>query len=61
MFLTKKYLSRRAILRGAGVTLALPFLDAMVPAQTPISKTAANLQRHGWPVSRWSTARQEAR
>src|ERR1700677_1621295 len=42
MFITKKYLSRRAMLRGAGVTLALPFLDAMVPAQTPVSKTAAN-------------------
>src|SRR5580704_18859214 len=42
MFLTKKYLSRRAMLRGAGVTLALPLLDSMVPAQTPIAKTAAN-------------------
>jgi Protein of unknown function (DUF1552) len=41
MFITKKYLSRRAMLRGAGVGLALPFLDAMVPAQTPINQTAA--------------------
>jgi len=31
-FLTKKSLSRRTILRGAGATLALPFLDSMVPA-----------------------------
>jgi hypothetical protein len=42
MFVTKKHLSRRAVLRGAGVTFALPFLDAMVPAQTPLSKTAAS-------------------
>src|SRR6516164_6479422 len=41
MFITKKHLSRRTVLRGAGVTLALPLLDSMVPAQTPISKTAA--------------------
>ena len=41
MYLTKKYLSRRTILRGAGAALALPFLDAMVPAQTPLAKTAA--------------------
>jgi hypothetical protein len=32
MFLTKKSLSRRAVLRGIGVTAALPLLDAMVPA-----------------------------
>ena len=32
MFITKKSLSRRTFLRGAGATLALPFLDAMVPA-----------------------------
>jgi hypothetical protein len=41
MFITKKHLSRRTVLRGMGVSLALPFLDSMVPAQTPLSKTAA--------------------
>jgi hypothetical protein len=41
MFLTKKHLSRRTILRGMGASLALPLLDSMVPAQTPVSKTAA--------------------
>src|SRR5215470_1727669 len=41
MFITKKHISRRTVLRGAGVTLALPLLDSMVPAQTPLSKTAA--------------------
>jgi Protein of unknown function (DUF1552) len=50
MFLTKKHISRRTFLRSsAGVTLTLPFLDAMVPAQTPIAKTAATpLQRFGF-------------
>src|SRR5436309_1809622 len=42
MFITKKHLSRRTFLRGAGVTLALPMLDAMVPAQTAFAETAAN-------------------
>lgn len=40
-FLTRKHLSRRTVLRGMGVSLGLPFLDAMVPAQTPLGKTAA--------------------
>src|SRR5260370_35623036 len=42
MFITRKHISRRTVLRGAGVALALPLLDSMVPAQTRISKTAAN-------------------
>jgi hypothetical protein len=41
VFLTKKYLSRRTFLRGGGVALALPFLDAMVPAATALAQTAA--------------------
>ena len=41
IFLTKKHLSRRAMLRGGGVALALPFLDAMVPAATALAQTAA--------------------
>jgi hypothetical protein len=41
MLITKKYLSRRTVLQGLGVSVALPFLDAMAPAQTPVSKTAA--------------------
>ena len=40
-FLTKKHLSRRHFLRGGGVALALPFLDAMVPAATALAQTAA--------------------
>ncbi len=41
MYITKKHLSRRTMLRGMGVSMALPFLDAMAPAQTPLAKTAA--------------------
>jgi hypothetical protein len=36
-YVTKKHLPRRTFLRGVGVTMALPFLDSMVPAQTPSS------------------------
>jgi hypothetical protein len=41
MFLTRKHLSRRTVLRGAGVSLALPLLDAMIPAATALAQTAA--------------------
>src|SRR5215468_4232521 len=41
MFITKKHISRRAVLKGAGVALGLPFLDAMVPARTALAQTAA--------------------
>ncbi|HEY0962825.1 MAG TPA: DUF1552 domain-containing protein [Pseudomonadales bacterium] len=41
MFITKKHLSRRHVLRGLGTAIALPFLDAMVPAATAIAQTAA--------------------
>jgi hypothetical protein len=41
MFITKKHLSRRTLLKGAGVGLSLPLLDAMIPAQTALAKTAA--------------------
>ena len=41
MFITKKHISRRTLLKGAGVSLALPLLDAMVPASTALAQTAA--------------------
>ena len=41
MFITKKHISRRAVLKAAGVTLGLPFLEAMVPASTALAQTAA--------------------
>jgi hypothetical protein len=41
MYVTKKHIARRTFLRGAGVTLALPLLESMVPALTPVRLTAA--------------------
>ena len=41
MTITKKSLPRRTVLRGLGVTMGLPLLDAMVPAVTALEKTAA--------------------
>ena len=41
MFLTKKHLSRRTVLKGAGVALSLPLLDAMIPAGTAFANTEA--------------------
>lgn len=40
-FVTKKHISRRTVLRGAGSVLALPLLDAMIPASTALAQTAA--------------------
>jgi hypothetical protein len=62
MFVMKKHISRRAMLRGMGVTLALPLLDAMVPAMTAQAQTVANpLQRlgfiyvpHGAVMDKWT-------
>jgi hypothetical protein len=42
MIITKRSLPRRTVLRGLGATLALPLLDAMVPALSPTLKSAAN-------------------
>ncbi len=39
MFLTQQHLSRRTMLRGLGVTVALPFLDAMIPAGTAFAQS----------------------
>ena len=48
MIAIKKALSRRTFLRGVGTTLALPMLDAMVPAFTPAAKAAAAPARLGF-------------
>ncbi len=42
MIVTKRSLPRRTVLRGLGATIALPFLDAMAPALTAVSRTAAS-------------------
>ena len=71
MFIAKKQLSRREVLRGMGVTVALPFLDAMVPAgmvraQAPVTKVrfaaiemvhgAAGSTKIGIEKNMWSPA-----
>lgn len=62
MFITKKHLSRRTLLRGMGASVALPLLDAMIPAATALANTAARpMPRmgfiyfpHGALMDRWS-------
>ncbi|MDR2212649.1 MAG: DUF1552 domain-containing protein [Pseudomonadales bacterium] len=58
MFITQKHLSRRTLLRGAGVSVALPWLDAMTPA---LAQAAAPKPRlsfiyipHGATMSKWT-------
>jgi len=53
MFITKRHIPRRTFLRGIGVTLALPLLDVMLPAQTPLSRTAASATRKPRFVGIW--------
>ncbi|MGY8654929.1 MAG: DUF1552 domain-containing protein [Verrucomicrobiia bacterium] len=62
MIITKKALPRRTFLRGVGATLALPLLDAMVPAATALAKTPAlPVRRMGYvfmpmgsDITRWT-------
>jgi hypothetical protein len=62
MFVSKLKLHRRTFLRGAGAALALPLLDAMMPALTPIVRTAGATQRrlgfvyipHGVIMDQWT-------
>jgi Protein of unknown function (DUF1552) len=62
MFITKKYLPRRTFLKGMGVTMALPLLDAMIPARTALAQTAASPALragfiyfpHGAVMSQWT-------
>ncbi|MBX5460042.1 MAG: DUF1552 domain-containing protein [Steroidobacteraceae bacterium] len=65
MFITKKHIPRRTFLRGAGAMIALPFLDAMVPARTALAKTAAAAKPrmafiyfpHGAIMEKWTPAK----
>jgi Protein of unknown function (DUF1552) len=41
MFLSRKHLPRRTVLKAAGASIALPLLDAMIPARTALAQTAA--------------------
>jgi hypothetical protein len=64
MFITKKHLSRRALLRGAGAAIALPLLDSMIPARTALAQTAAMPKSrlgciyipHGATMDKWTPA-----
>lgn len=64
MFITKMHLSRRTFLRGAGVTVGLPLLDAMIPAWTALAQTAASPKPrmgfmylpHGAIMEQWTPA-----
>ena len=42
MFITKKHMPRRTFLQGTGVTLALPLIEAMIPATTALAQTPAS-------------------
>ena len=61
MYLTNKHLPRRTFLRGAGVTLALPFLDSMMPALSALAQSPARPKTrlvtifapHGWSPTYW--------
>ena len=65
-FLSRKHLSRRTVLRGMGVSLSLPLLESMVPAQTPLRKTAAAAKSrfgaiyvpHGAIMDKWTPAKE---
>ena len=46
MFVTRKHLTRRTVLRGVGTAVALPLLDAMIPARTALAETAAKPSLH---------------
>jgi hypothetical protein len=66
MFITKKHLSRRTFLQGVGATVALPLLDSMVGAQTPLRQSnAAPKTRfvafyipHGATMDKWTPAKE---
>jgi hypothetical protein len=68
MYITKKHLPRRTFLKGVGVTLALPLLDAMVPARTLWAQTAAKpltrlgfvYEPHGAIMDKWTPAAEGA-
>jgi hypothetical protein len=61
-FLTKKHLSRRTFLRGAGGTIALPLLESMIPAQgraaaaVPKTRLAFVFFPHGVTMDKWIPA-----
>jgi len=65
-FITKRHVPRRTFLQGAGVTLALPLIEAMVPASTLLAQTAAQPKTrfvgvffpHGMAPGLWEPAQE---
>ena len=55
-YLTKKHLSRRTVLRGAGVAIALPFLESMIPAGVRDALGGRRAARRGSRASTFRTA-----
>lgn len=45
MFITRTSIPRRRFLQGVGAAVALPFLDAMLPALTPVARAAGRVRR----------------
>ena len=64
MFITRKHLSRRTMLRGIGAAVALPLLDSMLPAQTPLAKPTVRLGfvylPHGAIMNQWTPSAEGA-
>jgi hypothetical protein len=68
MFITKRHLSRRTFLRGVGASVALPLLDSMVAAQTPLKNSAAAPKTrfaacyvpHGATMDKWTPSSEGA-
>ncbi len=68
MFIAKLHLSRRTFLHGLGAAVALPFLESMLPAATPLAQTAATPRTrlaciyfpHGATMDKWTPASEGA-
>ena len=64
MFISKRHLARRTVLKGLGASIGLPLLDAMIPAATALAQTAARPTPrlgfvyfpHGAVASKWTPA-----
>jgi hypothetical protein len=68
VFITRKHIPRRTVLKGVGATLALPLLESMVPARTLLAQTAATPSSrlgfvyvpHGAVMADWTPATEGA-
>jgi hypothetical protein len=68
MYITRKHLSRRTVLKGTGAAVALPLLDAMIPAATALANTAAAPKPrmafiyfpHGAVMDKWTPKKEGA-